>query len=67
MGSLSVRLLIIGLSRIGLGSSTQNLIVYSLFLLFVIINTNKNKVAYLKSRKQRIEKAREYKKIHSMG
>lgn len=57
MGSLSVRILIIGLSRLGLGNSTQNVIVYALFLGFVILNTNKHKFAYNKARKARIAQA----------
>ena len=54
VGSLAVRLMIQGLARLGLGSTTQNLIVYSLFLIFVVINTNKRYPSYLKAKKKRI-------------
>ena len=61
MGSLAVRLLIQGLARLGFGTTTQNLIVYSLFLIFVVINTNKNYPAYLKARRERIALAKKTK------
>ncbi len=58
MGALSVRFLILGIARLGLGSSVQNLIVYSLFLVFVVVNTNRDKPAYLKAKRERIAQAR---------
>ena len=58
VGSLSIRILIIGLSRLGLGTSTQNLLLFSLFLVFMIINTNKSKIAYRRARKKRIALAK---------
>ena len=64
MGALSVRIMIIGLSRLGLGSSTQNLIVYSLFLIFVVINTNKDKISYYRAKKARIAQAHQIKLQH---
>ena len=32
----------------------QNVIIYGLFLLFMIYNTNKHKIAYAKARKARL-------------
>ena len=53
MGAVSVNLLIMGLAKLGVSSSVQNVIVYSLFLAFVVYNTNKHKIAYAKARKAR--------------
>lgn len=58
MGSLSVRVMMIGMSRLHLGASTQNIIVYVLLLLFVIFNTNKNKIAYRRLKRKRIAEAK---------
>lgn len=52
--SLSVNLIVIGLSKLGIGTSTQNIIIYVLFLLFVIYNTNKGKIKYNHDKKERI-------------
>lgn len=53
MGSVSVTLLSVSLSKLGLGISTQNVIVYSLFLLFTIYSANKDKFSYRKARAAR--------------
>lgn len=58
MGSLSVRVMIIGMSRLRLGTTTQNIIVYVLLLLFVIFNTNKGKIAYIRVKRKRIAEAK---------
>lgn len=59
MAAISVNLLTITLSKMGLGISTQNMIVYTLFLLFVIYNANKSKFAYRKMKAARIALAEE--------
>ena len=52
-GAVSVNLLILGLAKLGVSSSVQNVVVYTLFLIFIIYNTNKHKIAYAKARKAR--------------
>lgn len=54
MGAVSVNLLTMGLAKLGLAGSMQNVIIYGLFLLFMIYNTNKHKIAYAKARKARL-------------
>lgn len=58
MGSLSMRIMVIGLSRLGLGGSLQGVIIYGLFMLFIIWNTNKHKLAYKKAKRERIALAK---------
>lgn len=58
MGSLSVTLFNIALSKLGLSMSMQSVILYSLFLLFVVFNTNKWRFAYAKKRHTRIALAK---------
>ena len=53
MGSISVNLLILGLAKLGVSISVQNVIIYTLFMIFVVYNTNKHKIAYAKARKAR--------------
>lgn len=60
MGAISVNVLSIALSKLGLSSNVQSVIVYGLFLLFVVFNTNKWRVAYSKKRRQRIAEAVEF-------
>ncbi len=57
MGSLSVKILTLGLSKLPLQGSTQNIIIYSLFLLFTIYRMNAHKVQYYKKRKERVRLA----------
>ncbi len=54
MGAVSVNLLTMGLAKLGLASSLQNVITYTLFLIFIIYNMNKHKFAYAKARKARL-------------
>lgn len=54
MGSVTVNIIILGLTKLGLSSSVQNVVVYALFLIFVIYNTNSSKIAYYKARKARL-------------
>lgn len=54
MGSVTVNIIILGLTKLGLSSSVQNVVVYALFLIFVIYNTNSSKIAYHKARKARL-------------
>ena len=58
MGSLSVRIFILGLSKLSVSNSMQNILLYSLFLLFSIFNTNRSKLGAAKARHARIELAR---------
>ncbi|EET62188.1 branched-chain amino acid ABC transporter, permease protein [Marvinbryantia formatexigens DSM 14469] len=60
-GSISVRLLILGLSKLSMEGSVQNIIVYSLFLLFMIYKMNVDKLDYLKKKKERIRLAQQTK------
>ena len=57
MGSVTVNIIILGLTKLGLSSSVQNVVVYALFLIFVIYNTNVSKIAYHKARKARLAAA----------
>ena len=54
MGSVTVNIIILGLTKLGLSSSVQNVVVYALFLIFVIYNTNSSKIAYHKARRTRL-------------
>ncbi len=54
MGSVTVNIIILGLTKLGLSSSVQNVVVYALFLIFVVYNTNSSKIAYYKARKARL-------------
>jgi len=58
-GAVSVKLLTLGLSKLALGGSTQNIIIYSLFLIFMIYRTNSSKMEYLNKKKVRIKLAQE--------
>ncbi len=57
MGAVSVNILTMGLAKLGLSGSLQNVIIYTLFLIFIIYNTNKHKFAYAKARKARLAMA----------
>lgn len=59
MGSLAVNILSISLAKMGIGLNQQNVIIYTLFLLFTIYNTNKGKIAYAKARRARIAQAKQ--------
>lgn len=60
MGSISVNIIILGLTKLGLSSSVQNVIIYTLFLLLVVYNTNSGKIAYAKARRARLAEAQKY-------
>lgn len=49
MGSLSVRILILGMSKLSMGNSMQNIILYTLFLLFSIYNANRARLGNRKA------------------
>lgn len=53
MGSLSVRMLMMGLSKLSLNNSMQNIILYTLFLLFSIYISNKSKFTEAKEHRAR--------------
>lgn len=57
LGSVSVNIIILGLSKLGTSISMQNVIIYALFLLFTVYNTNKSKIAYAKARRARVAQA----------
>lgn len=59
MGSLSVKLMMQGLSKLALENSVQNIIIYSLFLIFNVYRMNAHKIEYLKQKRERIRVARE--------
>lgn len=58
MGALSVNILILALSKMGIGTNDQNVIIYSLFLIFTVYNSNKSKIAYGRAKRRRIAEAR---------
>lgn len=53
LAAVSVNIVILGLSKLGVSNSVQNVVVYSLFLLLVVYNANKHKIAYYKARRAR--------------
>jgi len=57
MAAVSVNMLTLGLSKLGLSISVQNMIIYILFLLFMVYNSNKDKLSYWKARAARISLA----------
>ncbi len=59
MGSLSVRMLVLGLSKLSLDINVQNMIIYTLFLLFSIYSANKDKISQARIRAKRLSLARE--------
>lgn len=59
MGAITVNIFTIGLSKMGLGMSMQNVIIYTLFLLFVIYNTNRGAFSHKKMKAARIALAEE--------
>lgn len=60
MGAVDVNLIILGLSKLGTSSSVQNVIIYTLFLIFIVYNTNKGKFAYFRARRARAAEAFAY-------
>ncbi|MBR3150922.1 MAG: hypothetical protein IKF18_04845 [Erysipelotrichaceae bacterium] len=61
MGAICVNLLTLAMSKLGLPLNVQNVLVYSLFLLFIIYNTNKRKFAYNRAKRARIALAKQTK------
>ncbi|MBR2552993.1 MAG: ABC transporter permease [Oscillospiraceae bacterium] len=61
MGAICVNLLTLAMSKLGLPLNVQNVLVYTLFLLFIIYNTNKRKFAYGKAKRARIALAQQTK------
>lgn len=53
-GTISVRLLGLGLAKLSMQGTTQNIIIFSLFLLFMILRDNMSKLSYQKKRRERI-------------
>jgi ribose/xylose/arabinose/galactoside ABC-type transport system permease subunit len=66
MGSISVKILTMGLSKLPLQGSTQNIIIYSLFLLFTIYRMNSSKIDYFKKKRARIKLAQETKQARQL-
>lgn len=58
MGSLSIKLMMQGLSKLSLENSVQNIIIYTLFLLFNIYRMNQDKIEYMGKRRKRIQAAK---------
>ncbi len=61
LGSLSVKLLTMCLSKLAMDSSMQNIIIYSLFLLLNIYRMNAYRFEHAKEKRARIREAREMK------
>ena len=59
LGSLSVKILTMCLSKLAMDSSMQNIIIYSLFLLLNIYRMNAYRFNYAKEKKARIELAKQ--------
>ncbi len=59
LASICVNLLMLALSKLGMSLNTQNVVVYGLFLLFIIYNTNKHKFTYRKAKRARIALAQQ--------
>ena len=57
-GTISVRLLGLGLAKLSLEGTVQNVIIFTLFLLFMILRDNMSKLIYRKKRRARIALAR---------
>ena len=57
-GTISVRLLGLGLAKLSLEGTVQNVIIFTLFLLFMILRDNMSKLSYRKKRRARIALAR---------
>lgn len=53
LGAVSVNIVILGLSKLGASSSVQNVVIYTLFLILIVYNANKHKIAYHKARRAR--------------
>ncbi len=58
-GSLSAKFLTLGLAKLSLDSDVQNIIIFSLFLIFMIYRDNAQKLSYRKKKLARIKLARE--------
>lgn len=58
-GSISVRVLTLGLAKLSMEGTVQNIIVFTLFLLFMILRDNMGKFAYEKKKQERIRLAKE--------
>ncbi len=67
MGSISVNLLTLTLSKLGLGMSEQNVIVYALFLMFIVYNTNKNAFKKRRAKAARIALAQQTRKERQLA
>lgn len=61
MGSLSVRIFIMGLSKLSISNSAQNILLYTMFLLFSIYSSNKDKLGNRKAKRERIALAQKAK------
>lgn len=67
-GSISVRLLGLGLAKLSMKSTMQNIIIFSLFLLFMVLRDNMSKISYSRRRRERIRLAQETRnKLNSDG
>ena len=53
-GALSMRFLTLGLAKLSLEGAIQNIIIFSLFLIFMILRDNMSKFSYMKRKRERI-------------
>lgn len=58
IGSLSVKILTIGLSKLAVGVAMSNIIIYSLFLLLQVYRMNAYRIQYYKDKRSRIALAK---------
>lgn len=57
-GALSMRFLTLGLAKLSLEGAIQNIIIFSLFLIFMILRDNMSKFSYMKRKRERIQLAK---------
>ena len=57
LAAVSVNIVVLGLSKLGVSNSVQNVVIYGLFLVLIVYNANKHKFAYYKARRLRAAQA----------
>lgn len=57
LAAVSVNIVVLGLSKLGVSNSVQNVVIYGLFLVLIVYNANKHKIAYYKARRLRAAQA----------
>lgn len=67
IGSTSLKILSLGLSKLAIGISWQNIIVYTLFMLFNIYRINAPRLKYQKNKRTRIELAKQMRNARTVS